>query len=280
MLMVLLIACGSDPDGIPLSSAIPAKLITPSETTIVTQIVAPTPTIDIPPQNDAAPTPTLGGATKAYQDLQNLITAWINREIPYAEESRLISERTQEPMRLALLGPYNNPLTLIFYNLGQIVIADSQGQEHIVNIAGFEDGLGQRFTFPFHNGTRSEKCKLIRLEVLQGLWVNHHDRISYDELTPQEFIARTDSLSGTTAVATSWLEERGQSRNECDEVEDNYYRQGGDTLSALGNFLSCGECGIEDAPDNLQRFINTIPLVFEPDIPFLRIYKVILISPD
>ena len=72
-----------------------------------------------------------------------------------------LDEVTGEPIRLGVLGkPVINHVLFFFYNLGFTIIEDEQGIPYILNIVGFEDADGNRFTFPFHNGklfsTRSQ----------------------------------------------------------------------------------------------------------------------------
>jgi len=218
-------------------------------------------------------TPTLVPGSLRPPELQKIVDSWTRGDDFFPEEERLLDERTVEPLRLGILGAWD---TLLFFNLGYTTIDGPYGETYIINMAGFEDGQGARFAFPFHNSTLSESCNFIWLEIYRGRRINYGERISgMDELTPLEFISRSNELINRMTIANSEAKGKGSPRNDCHRTEDRYYDLGGGTFSGLVTFLKCESCSIHDAPIDLLKLINKVPMVYSEEIPFVRIYKTV-----
>ncbi len=218
--------------------------------------------------------PVFSPDAMSIDDLQSRVDAWVNGEIQFGENERLLDEITREPIRLAFLGQYDDPFTFHFYNIGFALVENTNGDMYIINMAGFEDGQGQRFSFPFHNGTFSETCNFIWLEKLKGQWINHGEIVSFDELTPEQLLKHSNEMIGTATLVFSWPGARGSAQNGCDRMEDRYYDQAGGLFVYLTRFLRCTDCSFNEAPTEIQGYINIVPAEFSSEIPFARDYKV------
>jgi len=240
----------------------------PSETK-APSIIASTAT-EVP---SATIVPTMVPGSMRVEELQSLVDEWVNGDIPFDVNDRLLDERTAEPIRLGVLErSLENPVYFVFYNLGYAIVDDAKGEGYIINMAGFEDGKGNRFAFPLHNGTLSETCDHILLEKIEGLRINQGKSIYFKELKPAEFLLQSEDLQGRPTVAITWSATRGSGGTDCVKQENIYYEQSGETTLALSKFLGCNECWVGEMPVELSRFANIIPAEFSPLIPYARIY--------
>ena len=219
------------------------------------------------------PTATMITGILSKDELQEQVDAWVNGEIPYVEEDRLLDEMTGESLQLGVLSDnYADSVMLLFYNLGHTVLYDPDGNPYLVNMAGFEDGARGRFAFPLHNGIISEACPTIVLEIFEGSrQINRGRSIYFDILTPADFAREAGALQGMTTVVHTFLFLWGEGNNECEKKEGEYYLEAGPVLEALANFLECDDCTIIQAPELLMLYMNEVPSAIG-QIPYARIY--------
>lgn len=211
----------------------------------------------------------------SYDEIQLRVDEWINEKISFKETDRLLDEDTGEPLRLGLL--VKRPLDTIFigFNLGLTVVRDERGNFYVINIVGFEDGQGQRFTFPFHSSSLTDTCTIIHLLTLDGKRINHQNQISFDKLTPRNLLERSSDIVNTVAGLSSQYAFGGTPESECQILEENYIRTSARTVEALADFLACEECTQENAPYLVKIWMNTIPQIYDAQIPYLRIYNIV-----
>ncbi len=253
----------TEPSGMhssPTSTAAASRTSEPLETyQAATETIAPT----------ATPIPGI----LSHEQLKERVDAWVNGEIPFAEEDRLLDMVTGEPLRLgAVPDPHLDTVLLLFYNLGHTVVDDEEGNQYLVNMAGFEDGAGNRFAFPLYNGILTDACPTIHLEIFEGSrQMNKGKSIYFAILKPLDFAREAGTLQGAIAFVDTMLFRWGEGVDECDKKEYDYYSQGRPVLEALDAFLGCDDCASVLAPDLLKPYMNEVPDHLS-QIPYARFY--------
>jgi len=204
------------------------------------------------------------------EEMQQRIQDWINVKIIIYESDRLLDEKTGKPIRLGILDkPLFGEVIFIFYNLGYTVIEDENGIPFLLNIVGFEDGNGERFTFPFHNGRLYNQDRAITLQEFNGKRINYGEIISNEKLFPSSFILKSKDLVGLIngGVTSIGSDDRG-------DMGDIYMQSSEETTNYLTNFLYCDNCKLENVPKSLQSYINQIPTIYSPTLPYIWVYWV------
>jgi len=210
----------------------------------------------------------------SHEELQIQIDAWVNGEIEFTDDDKLLDEKTGEIVPLGILAREFGNVIFLFYNLGFTVIYDKNGNPFLINIVGFEDREGGRFTFVFHNGKLTDPYAKIWLKIWEGRRINHEVKISSDQLTLYEFFLRTEEMLSAVNGADTMEENPGLTGNKEFDNTNRYYIPAKETVRALADFFQCQKCSIDDAPPELEIFINTIPLEFDRLIPYLQTYNV------
>jgi len=211
----------------------------------------------------------------SHDQLQDRVNDWINGNIPFDDSDRLLDEVTAEELRLGLLAePVFDMVIFNFYNLGFTEVEDEDGEIYIINIVGFEDAFGERFTLSFHLGRLSNECQIIHLQLFEGRRVNHARIISFDQLAPIEFLKRTDELIYRVNSAITYADARGRTGNQCVDDVDHYYDSAIEITEALVAFFGCADCKISDVTPVLSEWLNVVPEEFDPRIPYIRFYDV------
>lgn len=200
---------------------------------------------------------------------------WIAGVIQFTDDDRYLAEKTGEITQLGLY--VRHPIDVViflFYNIGYTLVEDQAGIVFVLNIVGFEDGLGNKFSFPFHLGPLDDSCKNIHLERLSGQRINQGRKITFDRLTSSEFLLEVDSLIGLVNMGTTYSDSYGRSEIECLNSRDTFFVTAGETTKALAEFFECNNCSIADASPLISRWINFIPTEFNLQIPYLPFYDV------
>ena len=214
-----------------------------------------------------------------YEELETRIIGWIQGDIEFTDEDRLLSEEGQL-VRLGLLARQPiNMVIVVFYNLGFTIIYDQHGIPYLINIVGFEDYQGNRFTFVFHNGKLTERYTNINLQILEGRRINQGTMISFEQLTPFEFAQRSEEMVFRVNSGITWEDSRGYTGDAGVDYANRYLLESKETTIALADFLQCQTCSLDQVSPSLRNYINTIPLVFDGKIPYLSDYDVTLVSP-
>lgn len=253
------------PDHVPLAERTATKVPKATEQLSTSTAEKPTKT--------TAPPSVPGSMTRDM--LQDRVDDWINGRIPFSDEDRLLDEVNAEEMRLGLLTkPSGSDTILYFYNLGFILVEGGDGEIYILNMVGFEDGKGEKFTFPFHNGMLSNTCNVVSLRLFNGRRLSQEIPISLDNITPMEFLGRSGELLDRVNTGVTWLDARGHTGNECVNDVDHYYAASKEITKALITFFDCPDCNVSEASPVLAKWMNIIPEDYNPRIPYLRIYSV------
>ncbi|NIM93053.1 MAG: hypothetical protein GTO18_05000 [Anaerolineales bacterium] len=211
----------------------------------------------------------------SHEELQQRVDDWVSGRTSFTDNDRILDEISGEPVRLGLLvnrSPYS--VIFVFNNLGFTVVFDRDGVPYVINIVGFEDGQGQRFTFPFHNGVLSDPCAILQLQMLQGRRINQETKISFDQLTPLEFLKRSNDLIDRVNTAITSSDPGGQTGDECIDSVRHYYDSARGLTESLITFLECEACSIVDSPFVMDGWVNTIPREYDPRMPYLPRYDV------
>ena len=247
------------------------------ETAIETLTPAPQPTAKetgIP----LTPTPSLTATFTPYptpagllthEELEQRMQDWISGKIQFADENRILDKIAGEELRLGVLGEDQFAVTFVFYNLGFSNIQDENGSLYQINLVGFEDGQGNRFTVVFHNGRMNDEKAIIRLLKWRGRRIGYQEKISFEQLPPEEFAGISPELPMSVFVGSTWWKYfTGR------EEWNNYLIPAADTTKALTDFLLCDECTVQDVPPILEPVINAIPAEFNPATPYFFDYDV------
>jgi len=208
------------------------------------------------------------------EELQQRVDKWIGGEIPFSDDDRLLSEKTGDVMRLGLIDKPFYTVNFVFYNLGFSVIQDQNDISYIVNVVGFEDGQGQRFTFLFHNGKLTDPYAIIILNQIEGRRVNRGTDSTSNQLTPYEFVQQAEDMTFRVNNAITWFRSRGETEDEGINYANQYLSDAQTTVEAFSAFLECDDCSVENVSPVLKKYINTVPVEFDKTIPYLRIYYV------
>ncbi len=201
---------------------------------------------------------------------------WIDGKIILTDADRLLSEAGGQPLRLGVLvkpsqivPPWNDAI-LIFYNLGFMIIENEHGIPYILNIVGFEDGKGERFTFPLHNGRLFKTKETLVLGAYDGKWINREINFFQDWFTPLQIVQKSAKFVDYVNLGTTTVGTNGKNNNE----EDQFIKSADETSNDLIEFLDCNQCSLQDLPTNLEKYVNQIPEKFEPTIPYFWVYTV------
>ncbi|MEL7657473.1 MAG: hypothetical protein AAGU75_16385 [Bacillota bacterium] len=247
------------------------------ETAAETLTPAPQPTAtgtDIP----LTPTPSLTATFTpyptppgllTYEELEQRMQDWISGEIEFTDEDRLLDEKTGEVLKLGVLDTIVRSVTFVFYNLGFGLLEDQEGNPYLINLVGFEDGKANRFTTIFHNGKLDDGEAIIRLAQHRGRRINQGEKISFEQLLPEEFANMCVDLPMSAYVGSTFTE--GATGRE---TWYRYLDTAKDGATALRDFLLCEDCSAEDPPDILKPLINSIPEKYSEDIPYFFDYHV------
>ena len=204
-----------------------------------------------------------------YEELETRIIGWIQGDIEFTNEDRLLSEEGQL-VRLGLLARQTiNMVIVVFYNLGFTIICDQQGIPYLINIVGFEDYQGNRFTFAFHNGKLTERYTNINLQILEGRRINQGTTISFEQLTPFEFAQRSKKLVLRVNSGITWEDSRGYTGDAGVDYANRYLLESKETTIAFAEFLQCHTYSFDPVHPSLRNYINTIPLVFDGKVHIL-----------
>jgi hypothetical protein len=249
----------STPLPTPKASFTPTYTTTPSPSATSTRIPTPTKTpYPIPP----------GISTR--EDMQQWIEDWVSGQIVLTDEDLWTNEKGVV-IRLGLSDKIGHNVDFMFYNLGFILLEDKQGKPYLVNIVGFEDRTGQRFTFPFHNGELYAPHETLILREWHGRSSNNGYQLFHDKLTPLEFVkVHYGGLVNFVNQGSTLIGPEGRPEYRA----DYFLRSSETTTQALTDFLACLDCSIEVAPEDIGVYINTIPLEFDVKISYLWWYVV------
>lgn len=279
VLAMLTTSCGLTktplPDIMPQMS--PTQVNAPSRTTNPPQIASPTHTLTIYPSVIPTRSPTatqtpypIPDGILTHEELQHQIDDWISGKIILREEDRLLEEKSGSPLRLGLLdkGPLNE-VVFSFYNLGFTAIENKQGVPFLLNIVGFEDGKGGRFTFPFHNGRLFNAEKSLILGEYYGKRINREKVIFLDRFTPLQFVQIAQDFAGYINIGTTTIGSDGRGNEG-----DKFMQTSKEITNDITNFLECNICSLQEIPESLEIYVNQIPGAYEPALPYLWVYKV------
>jgi len=287
-LVILLSACTLLADSAPVSQTQAVPQVTPSPGVTLTNSVTPVtptsthrittaPTITnthtLEPTMTNTPIPMPPGVLSP-EEMQGRIDAWINGDIEFTDDERLLDEKTGEIIPLGILARDFGDVNLIFYNLGFTIVNDQNGEQFLIDIAGLEDSQGNRFTFPFHNGKLTDPYPVIHLHILEGRRINREIGISSDQLTPYEFAHRTEDLVLVVNSAVTLEESPGLTGDEGVNYSNRYYVGPKETVRVLADFFQCQDCSIDEVSPELGKFVNVLPSKFNNLIPYLRFYYV------
>jgi len=204
------------------------------------------------------------------EELQQDMDDWVSKKIILSDKDMLFNEETGEYVPL---GVYDKPLLgevmFIYYNLGFTIIEDDQGTPYLLNIVGFEDRNGERFTFPFHNGKLLGQKPSILLKEFDGKGIYQSNQIYYERLRPFVFVQKSQELIGYVNIGFSTIGSPGSG-----DESDVYMETSKETTNDLTSFFICGSCLLKDITKNLQKYINQIPNLYEPTLPYIWEYEV------
>jgi hypothetical protein len=202
--------------------------------------------------------------------MQQRISDWVNGKTQLADQNLWLSE-TGEIARLGLNDKVFEDVYFLFYNLGFMILEDKQSKPYLVNIAGFEDRAGKRFTYPFHNGELYAPYETLILKEFQGRKINRGIQIFYDKLTPLQFVK--EHYGGLENFVTMGSTIIGPA-DRPEYRADFFLRESEETTQALTEFLGCAECSIDNMPETIKKYANQIPILFDSKMPYLWIYSV------
>lgn len=205
-----------------------------------------------------------------HQELEQRINDWINGVIEFSDSDRILDEKTGEELKLGLL--VKQPIDMVifvFYNLGFTVIEDQEGVPYLINVVGFEDRQGTRFTSVFHCGRLLDQDTTIRLMKWQGRRINHETNISYETFFPEEFAKISTDLPLSVYTGITFTD-----GSTGDDAQNKYLVDAKNATKALTEFFLCEECLVEDMPLLLKPIINDIPAEYNPNIPYLPDYHI------
>jgi hypothetical protein len=244
---------------------------TPPPTTTPSRTPLPTSTLSATPTHLPTKTPyPIPAQVMSPQELQQRIDDWNSGKIIITDDGRFLDEKTAKPLRLGVpWQPVLYDAYFAFYNLGYEVVENTWGIPYLVNIVGFEDASGERFTFPFHNGRLFSDDTPILLKEFDGMRINQGRNIFHDNLRPVDFLNNYYDYINRVNIG---MVQFGGSENG-PEI-DQYGIDSKEVTNDLINFLSCETCLLRDLPDSLEKYVNRIPEKFDPGIPYLSIYNV------
>lgn len=247
---------------------------TPTDLSTVTQatggaLATPVPTGNQIPDETITPYPIPNGLLTR-QELQQRINDWINGSIELLDTNRMLDEKTGKELKLGVLVKQPVDMVIfVFYSLGFTIIEDSEGTPYLINVVGFEDAKGVRFTSVFHNGRLLDQDVTIRLLQWQGRRINYGEKISSEFLSPERFAEITINLPLSVYLGVTYTD--GSTGHD---DWNSYLLVSKDATKTLTSFLLCNECFVEDMPSLLEPITNTIPTEYNSDIPYLPIYTV------
>lgn len=279
LVLIVLTACGPSTQEIPvLTQKNETEIsLTSQHSEVQTQALQGT----IPPINQPTSTQTALSTSTAtqfpiptglltYQELEQRINDWINGVIDFSDTDRILDEKTGEELKLGLL--VEQPIDMVifvFYNLGFTVIEDQEGAPYLINVVGFEDRQGTRFTSVFHCGRLLDQDATIRLMKWQGRTINHETKISSETYFPEEFARISTDLPLSVYTGITYTD-----GSTGDEATNKYLVNAKNATIALTEFFNCEECSVEDMPLLLNPIINNIPAEYNPNIPYLSDYHI------
>ncbi len=202
--------------------------------------------------------------------LQQKVNDWIDGKIILEDVERMLDEKTGLPLRLGLLGKQVlEEVVFMFYNIGFTIVEDKNGTPFLLNLVGFENGKGERFAFPFHNGKLFTLKTSLILGEYNGKRIGRGQIIFQDRFTPLQYVQMGSQFLDFVNVGTTLIGSEGK-----DSEIDRYAQESEQITRALVQFLACNECSLQDIPKSLENFINKFPERFDPTIPYLMIIKV------
>lgn len=258
-----------------LMDTLPSTVTTTTTSTSTRKVIANpsvTPTITSTATQTPYPIPV---GIMSNDELQQKMDAWVSEGIIITDADRELDEVDGHPLRLGVLikpdhiVPPLNWAQLIFYNLGFTIIENSQGIPYILNMVGFEDGQGERFTFPLHIGRLLKINKTIILGEYYGKRINWGKIIFQDKFTPRQFVQKSTEIIDYINIGSTTVGTNGEGNEE-----DDFITAATKTTNDLIQFLDCEKCSLQNIPVSLERYINQIPIRFEPTIPYFWRYTV------
>lgn len=272
---VLIASCGSANLTKISTETILLPVNSPTQTIKTTKTTSPTNTATSISSTTPTKLPTLiktpypipvGVMTR--DELQQQVNDWINGKTILSNVDRILDEKTAAPLRLGILDkPVMGEVIFVYYNLGFTIIEDSQGTPFLLNVVGFEDGKGQRFAFPFHNGRLFNTDEAIIISELKCLGINENEQLFFDQLPPLQFLKNSQDLVGYVNLGTTTIGSDGRGNEG-----DTFMQSSKETTDDLTNFLDCSSCSLKNIPESLEKYINQIPERFKPDLPYIWIY--------
>lgn len=279
LVLLVLTACGPSTQEIPVLTQKyeTENILTSQPSEVQTQALQGT----IPPINQPTSTQIARSASTAtqfsiplglltHQELEQRISDWINGVIEFSDTDRILDEKTGMELKLGLV--VEQPIDMVifvFYNLGFTVIEDQEGVPYLINVVGFEDRQGTRFTSVFHCGRLLDQDTTIRLMKWQGRRINHETKISSGTFFPEEFASISADLPLSVYTGITYTD-----GSTGDEATNNYLVNAKNATIALTEFFNCEECSVEDVPLLLKPIINNIPAEYNPNIPYLSDYHI------
>jgi hypothetical protein len=281
MLVIILGSCSALPSPEPTRTALPTSSPSPTSTTQPTATAAliPTSTATKSPTSTITPFPT-PFSLPTREDLQKALDEWLAYDmdlfgLEFTDEDRLLDEHTGELMPLGVVNRAFDDVTFLFYNLGYFVLYDDNNNGYLVNLVGFEDPQGNRFTFVFHNGRLSDNYNFLFLTLFEGRTFNKGRKITSFTLTTLEFGQRAQDITFRVNCGHAWEDVEQYPSTDPNEVAvDGYIASAKKTTRALASFLECADCSVESPYYGMIPFMNVIPEQFNPEMPFLRMYSV------
>jgi len=252
-----------------LGTVTPINQPTSTQTALSAATATDLPTLTSMPTSTATQFPIPTGLL-THQELEQRINDWINSVIEFSDTDRILDEKTGEELKLGLL--VKQPIDMVifvFYNLGFTVIEDQEGVPYLINVVGFEDRQGTRFTSVFHCGRLLDQDTTIRLMKWQGRRINHETKISSETFFPEEFAGISTDLPLSVYTGTTYTD-----GSTGDDATNKYLVHAKNATKALTEFFICEECLVEDMPLLLKPLINDIPAEYNPNIPYLSDYHI------
>ena len=263
-----------------LESTLPVDEVSAIATYTPVRITSPTLNSTLMPSSTPTrfftPTPTyfIPEGVMEHSEMEQRISDWITGAIEFTEDDRILDEVTGTPLRLGLFsrGPLYY-MTFTYYNLGFVVVNDQKGTPYLIVIAGFEDPSGQRFTFPFHIGELVSDYAIIDVGKYEGRRIGI--RIYSSKLKPIEVTEQVNILVNHVTLSDSATGDIELTRITEYDYPVKYHKMADATLRGLVSFLECETCSVQDSPENIVSFLNSVPDFFERAIPYLRNFRVV-----
>ena len=252
-----------------LGTVTPINQLTSTQTALSAATATNLPPLTPIPTSTATPFPIPTGLLTR-QELEQRINDWINGVIEFSDTDRILDEKTGEELKLGLLVKQPiDTVIFVFYNLGFTVIEDQEGVLYLINVVGFEDRQGMRFTSVFHCGRLLDKDTTIRLMKWQGRRINQETKISSETFLPEEFARISTYLPLSVYTGITYTD-----GSTGDDATNEYLVQAKNATKALTKFFLCVDCLVEDMPLLLKPIINAIPAEYNQNIPYLSDYHI------